>query len=698
MPLEILAPAGGEESLVAAVACGAHAVYLGGEHLNARRGAKNFDSRTLERAAAYCRARGVKVYLALNTLVLERERGQLINALRTACGLGMDAVIVQDLSVAALVRDACPGLPMHASTQMSVTGPMGARALESLGFSRMVLPREATLEEIRAIHASCGLELEVFVHGAHCMSVSGQCYMSAVLGGRSGNRGLCAQPCRLPFRRHSSCGIERKELDYALSLKDLSLIGRLRELEAAGVRSLKIEGRMKRPEYVAGAVTACRKALDGQEYDLGELSALFSRSGFTQGYLDGARDAAMFGVRRKEDVDGANPALLGKYSALYQKEQPRVRVDFRLTLSPDAPARLEASDRDGNVVEIKGAVPAPAVNSPTDAQRARSSLCKTGGTVFAAGEVHCDIAPLLMLPASALNALRREALDRLMALREAPQPIAFCEKTAAREIPHRRERPSRPKLRLRLARAEQLAGLSGPEHANLEMISLPLGELETLAAPGLSRYRKLLAAELPWQEFGGCENLPSRLCALRGKGVTTAIAGHLGMIRACLEAGLAPHGSYSLNITNSHALEEYRLLGLRSATLSFELPLTQAVTLGGQLPRGLLAYGYLPLMQLRNCPARALGGCDGDDCGYPQLGDRKGKKFALHCENRLVALYNCVPLWMADHADDLSGLDFATLYFTRESSAQVAKVLRMYAEGAPPVGEFTRGLYYRAVK
>ena len=692
--MEILAPAGGEESLVAAVMCGADAVYLGAGALNARQSAKNFDGHGLARAVAFCRARGVKVYLTVNTLILEREYALLLDTLRTACALGVDAVIVQDLAVATIVRKACPSLPLFASTQMAVTGPEGARVLETLGFSRLVLARELSLEGIAAIRSACSLELEAFVHGALCVSVSGQCYLSALIGGRSGNRGLCAQPCRLPFK--SQIGGP----EHALSLKDLCLIDRLPELAAAGVTGLKIEGRMKRPEYVAGAVTACRKALAGQPWDAGELSALFSRSGFTQGYLDGNPGSEMLGTRRKEDVTATAPALLAKYRNLYEKEQPRVQVDFSLELHPDKPALLTARDQDGNTAQTTGSPPEPALTAPTTDDKARAALTKTGGTIFYTGGIALDIAPGVMLPAAQLNALRREVLTQLSEIRERERPLAFSESEAARalDIPARACPPTNPSLRLRLETAAQLEGVN-PTSA--EVISLPIDQLEKLSTAAIARYPGLFAAELPKYEFADAANLPKRLLALREKGVGAAVVGSLGSLRLAIQAGLAAHGEYSLNITNTLALEAYRKLGLTSATLSFELTLSQVSALGGSLPRGLIAYGYLPLMQLRLCPVRCAGGCKGEDCPSPALVDRKNMRFHLsRSQGGVSVLHNCLPLWMGDKSAQLqaAGLDFLTLHFTRETSQEVADIIRLFREGGLPDAAYTRGLYYRGVE
>jgi len=712
--VEILAPAGGEESLVAAVRCGADAIYLGMGSLNARRAAGNFDESGLARALAFCRARGVKVYLTVNTLILEREYPLLLDTLRTAAALGVDALIVQDLAVAAVARAACPGLPLFASTQMAVTGPEGARMLEELGFTRLVLARELSLEGIAAIRAACTLELEAFVHGALCVGVSGQCYLSALIGGRSGNRGLCAQPCRLPFGRDDHLGRPhyypttpafsddrgRSSLPHALSLKDLCLIDRLPELAAAGVTGLKIEGRMKRPEYVAGAVTACRNALAGQPWDIAELAALFSRSGFTQGYLDSKLNNDMLGTRRKEDVTGAAPALLGKYRALYEKEQSRVPVDFSFELQPGKPALLTACDQSSNMANAMGNPPEPALTAPTTDEKAGAALSKTGGTIFYVGNMTFDIAPGLMLPASQLNTLRREVLARLTEIRETHHPLPFCENQAVEALePPARNRPTTgPLLRLRLETAAQLEGV---DLTDVELISLPVTQLEKLSAATIDRYASLLAAELPKYEFETDKRLPERLLTLKQAGVARAIAGSLGALRLARQTELAVHGDYSLNITNTRALEQYRALGLSSATLSFELTLSQAAALGGTLPRGLIAYGYLPLMQLRLCPAHCAGGCKGDSCPFPSLVDRKNKRFHLsRAPGGVSVLHNCLPLWMGDKSAQLkaAGLDFLTLYFTRETPDEMAGVIRLFRDGGVPAEPYTRGLYFRGAQ
>ncbi|MFA9381653.1 MAG: U32 family peptidase, partial [Acetanaerobacterium sp.] len=399
---EILAPAGGPDALRAALRCGADAVYVGAKAFSARGGAENFSADSLRTAVADCHLRGVRLYLALNTLLFNSELMQAGELISLAADAGVDAVIVQDLGVASLVKQICPTMPLHGSTQMSVHTLGGALFLQHLGFARVILARELSLDELRTITAGCTIETEVFVHGALCMSVSGQCYMSAVAGRRSGNRGQCAQPCRLPFtanRGDGACG---------LSLKDLSIVEELPVLAEIAVSAVKIEGRLKRPEYVAAAVSACVSSREGtlDEAQLSRLRAVFSRSGFTSGYYTAERGETMFGVREKEDVTSAQ-AVLKELARLYDRESARVPVSFIYTQQTGAPVSLSCTDDRGNCACVTGDAPEPAINSPTDEARARGAIEKLGGTPFYAADITFDIDETLMVPNARINALRR---------------------------------------------------------------------------------------------------------------------------------------------------------------------------------------------------------------------------------------------------------------------------------------------------
>ena len=399
--LEILAPCGGAESLTAAVNSGANAVYLGETAFSARRNAENFTPEQLREAVRLCHLSGVKVHVALNTLVFDTELDKLEKTVEMIADCGVDAVIVQDFGVAKTIKKIAD-IPLHASTQMTVTSVSGAEMAKEAGFSRVVLAREMSLKEIERVVKSVDIETEIFVHGAICVCLSGQCYMSAMLGGRSGNRGLCAQPCRLNF----TC--DKRE--NVLSLKDLSLIPHLREIEKIGVASVKIEGRMKRPEYVAAAVTACRKALAGETPDMENLRAVFSRSGFTDSYYNGTFEK-MQGVRTKEDVTAASKAI-NELKQLYKDVYKRYSVDISAEIHDGQPSECTA-DCSGVSVTVTGGVPQQAINKPSTAEDIAARLSKLGGTVFEPGKVSCNIDSGLILSASAVNSLRRDVIDKL---------------------------------------------------------------------------------------------------------------------------------------------------------------------------------------------------------------------------------------------------------------------------------------------
>lgn len=709
---EILAPAGSLESLTAALAAGADAVYLGCGAFNARRNAQNFDHQQLLQAARLCHARGVKLYLALNTLVYDRERPALLDTLALACRAGVDAVIVQDLGVAALVRQAAPTLPLHASTQMSIHNLSGARQLMELGFSRVVLAREMTRQEIASITSALPIQTEVFVHGALCMCVSGQCYMSSVIGERSGNRGLCAQPCRLPFTSGQGDG------GFALSLRDLTLVDRVDQLRQLGVASLKIEGRMKRPEYVAAAVTAFRQALEGERPDLAQLEAAFSRSGFTQGYFDGRLGREMFGIRQPEDVQ-ASRRVAKAISAQQPREFPRVPVDFTFHLQPQQPVRLIAADRQGRQAEASGPCPQPAHSRPVDRELVCRSLEKLGGTFYLPGEIHCHIAPGLSCPVSQLNGLRRQALEALTAQREQPRPhlqgefppgsLPPGEPSPGEPAPLSPQRsgdgrPGQPQLHAQLWSLRQLTPRL-LEHCSL--IALPLSELLDQGLPeGLSpAQRQRLAVSLPRLCFGDdSSQLTPQLEQVRRLGITHLTAGNLGGVWLGRQLGFSLHGEFGLNLTNAAALEQARQLGLTDAVLSFELSLPRARDLGQThtpgLSKGVLAYGHLPLMVTRNCPLRQgrQGGCK--TCpGHGRLRDRRGEGFPVRCTGRRYAqVFNPKPLYLADRWQDFTPFHFALLYFTGESPREVDGVLEDYLVRHAPRDQITRGLYYRNVK
>ena len=673
--MEILAPAGNEQSLIAAVRSGADAVYLGTGAFNARRNADNFKDNSLAEAVNYCHGRGVKVYVTLNTLIRDEELPAFLAAAREVAEAGPDGVIVQDLAVVKVLKTICPDLPLVGSTQMSVHNAAGVKALEDMGFSRVVLARELTLEEIRKIRSETRAELEVFVHGALCMSVSGMCYYSAMMGERSGNRGLCAQPCRL----NASCNGR----PYALSLKDMSFITRVRDLEAAGVCSVKIEGRMKRPEYVAAAVTAVRTALEGKEPDMATLQAVFSRSGFTDGYLTGKRNVRMFGVRTAEDA-AASKTVFGKLADLYRREFPGVPVDLKLTATDDT---LSLTAEDGAGRRAQAAAPIPDGDmAPLTEDMARRNLSKTGGTPFTVRDCRVELPEGLPVPGSLVNGLRREVLDRLLEMRSRGNGYDLHPMATPEIAPYISQKQA---LRLRFERAEQAFF---PTEA--EAVALPLEEIER--HPELLQEAVPLWAELPQLVWPLEEQAAlDRLLALKEKGLRDAVAGNVCELVLAQRAGLVVHGGPTLNVTNTLSLETYEAMGLADTTLSFELPVKMGAKLGGKKPRGILGYGRFPIMQFRACPARGEKGC-GSCAGKPELVDRKGVVFPMLChDRRYTTLLNSVSLYLGDKA--LPPFDFATLYFTTEDRDTCRRVYDGFHQGAAPWFERTSGLAYRTL-
>ena len=678
---EILAPAGSIESIYAAVGCGADAVYFGSRDFNARKNATNFSDEEFVNAVKYCHLHGVKVYQTVNTIIYDNELDELKSTLKRACQAGVDALIIQDLAVYEIVKSCCPDMPLHASTQMSVHTLSGALQLKKMGFERVVLSRELSREQILNITRNADIETEVFVHGALCMCVSGQCYMSAMLGQRSGNRGLCAQPCRLP---HSSDDSRDR---YDLSLKDLSLVDNLRELEEIGVTSFKIEGRMKRPEYVAAAVTACRESLDNGKVsaDISQkLSSVFSRSGFTDGYYMNKKGKGMFGIRQKQDVVSADSKVLSSLSSLYKNGRRCVAVDMSLSLSENK-AVLTVTDG-VNMVSCESSQAEPAKNLPTDKESAMKNLSKTGGTPFFADGFTFENPDGMFVPVSAINELRREALQKLADKRSHIVPINFNDNLF--EQCYTRKPIAEQKLYMRFRSATDVTD-SALRFADL--IILPIGEI---SAATVEKLGDKIACELPRGKFTNEDTVFKKLCALKEAGCNKAVVSNIGDLLLCKKADVEAIGGFGLNISNSLSLESYTKLDLKEAVVSFELTLKKIAAINSNIPKGIIAYGHLPLMLTVNCPAANTTGCS--KCGKKRfITDRMGKKFPVVCSNGCSEILNCQPLYLADKLGDVSGCDFIVLYFTVENRDEIERVIQDYTNKFSVRDNITRGLYYR---
>ena len=694
--LELLAPAGSMEALRAAVQNGADAVYLGCGPFNARQNARNFTKETLPEAVKYCHVRGVKVHLTLNTLVSDRELEGAAETVRMAQSAGVDAFIVQDLGILELCRDIAPEIAVHASTQMSIYNLEGVLRAAELGCTRAVLSRELSSGEIARICQQSPIEIEVFGHGALCMCYSGQCYLSSVIGSRSGNRGLCAQPCRLPY------GYGRFENKYPLSLKDNCLVRHIAELERMGVASLKLEGRMKKPDYVATVTRIYRGAIDGGRItrdDMQALDAAFSRQGFTDGYFVGDTGSHMFGVRQPEqEARGKKAKNAGPdYETV---ENPRVPVEFILE-STEELTQLAVRDNDGHLCRTAGAGAQIARTRPTTAEDIQERLAKTGGTPYRAVNCAVRIAPGLSLSAAAINGMRREVLAELTALRGRRDPAASGRPRPVKRFPGHKGKPG---LTVQVTRKDQVTKkliALRPERLYVPL-HLVAGE------PGfwgeINRYVPVAAVLPRVTRDPDLAAVGSQLDAARGAGVTLALVGNLGQIELAARKGLAPCGDFGLNLFNSRSMNLVGQAGLRSVTASFEMSLPQIRDVSKAAHTEMLVYGRLPLMVTENCLIRGRTGACTCQAGVPtRLVDRTGADFPVlkdgdRCRSILL---NSKKLYLLDKRQELDhmGLWALRLCFTTENPREVDGVLRCWDSPDPfSAGTCTRGLYGRGVE
>lgn len=692
--IELLSPAGSPEGVIAAVQNGADAVYMGMGAFNARRGAKNFTDEEFVKAVRYCHVRGCKVYVTLNTLVNDREMRDAVAAAKLASDAGADALIVQDLGMSYAIRCALPDIPLHASTQMSLHNLAGVEAAAEMGITRAVLARELSFEQIRFITKNASIETEVFVHGALCFCHSGQCYMSALIGRRSGNRGLCAQPCRLQY------SLGGRMDDHPLSLKDNCLVDQIRRLEEAGVASLKIEGRMKRPEYTGIVTGVYAKAIreqrnpDKEEMEL--LEKTFSRQGFTQGYFIGDK-LDMFGVRSEPDKD-ADKIFAAARKQYAEGEMRRVPVHFYTVLEKGEHIKAIAFDDDGHKAIATGPVPERAKRQGLTEQYLTEQMFKTGGTPYNCIENKAKAEPGLYLPASEINELRRKLIAQLSAEREkAPERRTLRIPAPPVNVPA----ISDPARIYQVRTAEQLT----PELAELkpDYIYFPAMELaenfEPLR-PFIDNGARPVAVMPRVITDDQSREVYAALEKLFDYGVNEALTGNLGHVFIARQAGMKVRGDFGLNAFNSYTLRVLQDAGFISATASFELRLAQIKAMAKPIDTELIIYGRLPLMVSDQCIIRqSAGRCN---CQTPgQLSDRMGSVFPVvkefGCRN---VIYNAHKLYLADKRDDLYALGLwgLRMLFTTESPRECVEVAKGYlglTDYKPNV--LTRGLYYRGV-
>ena len=655
---ELLAPAGDMECLYAAVAAGADAIYVGGKRFGARAFAKNFDMDELAVAVRYCHVHGVKLYVTLNTLIEDKEMAEAVEYAAELYRIGIDALIVADLGVMSAIRRYVPDLELHASTQMSVHNSLGVTEAANLGASRVVVARELSLENIKSVVDNSPVEIEVFLHGALCVCHSGQCLFSSMVGGRSGNRGECAQPCRLPFNGGK----------YPLSLKDLSLANHIPSLIESGVASLKIEGRMKSPEYVYAVTSIYRRLLDenrpanAKENEI--LRRAFSRGGFTDGYLTGKTDRGMTGVRSESDKQDSRS--LG--SAEWTIKKIKVRAEVTLRLGERAEMTITDGTRSATAY---GLIPNEAENAPLTYDGVRQRLSKMGNTFLSLSpeDIELTLDENINLPPSALNALRRDAAE----LFESPKPLLL-------KFTYTPIEKTNKKNKANLCTAQFMsenAFNSACKRSTVLMSEIDIAFLPYTASA--ESIKKAKGVYLPPVVLDSeLDRLVPQLENLRNNGVMYALVGNIGQITLAKSLGFRVIGDFRLNVTNAESADVYHKMGVEHIILSPELTLPQARDIGG----GLITYGRIPLMITERCFISENFGCD--KCNKAILTDRKGEKFPMmrEIEHRNLIL-NSVPTYMGDRKNELESyrLKSCHVIFTVEGADEICSVLRSHSEG-----------------
>ena len=654
---ELLAPAGSFECLIAAIRGGADAIYVGGKRFGARAYAKNFDTEEMKKAVIYAHLHGRKIYVTINTLILDREMEDALAYARELYRIGVDALIVADLGLIRVLREHLPELELHGSTQMSAHNTLGADMAYELGCKRVVLARELSGENIAAVTAKCKPEIEVFLHGALCVCHSGQCLFSSMVGGRSGNRGECAQPCRLPYNGEKS---------YPLSLTDLCLANHVKELCDSGVASLKIEGRMKSPEYVYTVTSIYRRLLDeyreATDKEYADLRAAFSRGGFTDKYFTGRIFDKMTGTRGEEDKEISRALQIAPTKI--ERKQVRAIASFAL----NKPSRLTLTDGE-KTVTAEGATPRIAESHPLTELDLKNRLSKMGATYLAITpeDIELSLEEGINLSPAEINALRRDAAERFQSTEREPAedtPLAMPHSTF--NLP---KKASSALFLLREAYVE--AKKKSPLINEIDKVFLPLFSFEEGdGANGVYIPPVIMENEMQF--------VREKLKKAKNAGVLYALVGNIGHIPLAREFGLIPHGDFRLNIMNSFTRDAYISLGIEEFVLSPELTLPQARDIGGYT----IHLGRIPLMLTERCFIKENFGCQ--KCNKAHLEDRMGERFPIirEFEHRNLIL-NSRLTYMGDKKNDLSAarLIRGHYIFSIESADEVARLLEAYKNG-----------------
>jgi len=684
--MEILAPAGSEEALIAAVQSGADAVYIGGNKFSARSSAKNFSVEDMKRLVEYCHVRGVAVHVAANILIKEKEADEFLDYIKQLNDINIDALIIQDIGMAVRIKEMFPDLPLHASTQMTAASLDTVKFLEKTGFSRVVLARELSYEEIKNICRNSNVEIEVFAHGALCMCYSGQCLMSSMIGGRSGNRGMCAQPCRLFYELENEKGTVKN--GYLLSPKDLALIDEMKRLDEAGVASLKIEGRLKRPEYVSEVTNIyCKyKNFTGNvsEEDMQKLKNAFNRSGFTKAYFKGKNDADMMSIKTPGNVSENVFSKEAQKRCTLDANERKIGIDIYVNCSLGKPLEIVLTDDKFNSVEVSGNVIAQkAQNRPLTKERVSEQISKLGNTPFFAQSVNITLEDGINLPVSEINDIRRRAVLELMDNR--------CKRNIRRSF----EKAQCDCEAIELYNKIFSAQVINAEQAksvlkyDISVIYAPQECVEEIKK--IAPDKKVITVLPPvWKDSKKAEY----------KIIDGVMVSNIGELERFKDYDC--YGGARLNVYNNETLFFYK--NLKSVNISYELNLNEIKDLKQFVPVEALVYGRIPLMVMENCPIKAYSKCKSKVC----LKDRYKEQFPLVCApGCFCELLNSKPLFMADKVEDLKKLP-VSIYkfnFTVESAKECDEILSIYMQAfeeekktSLKENSFTRGHYYRGVE
>ncbi len=670
---ELLSPAGSLEAFEAAIDGGADAIYVGGASFNARANAKNFSEDELRDAIRLAHLYGVKVYQTVNIMIHGREVSDLLTAAERSAEMGVDAFIVSDLGAARLIHARLPEMPLHGSTQMSVHNTGGARLLADHGFTRVVPARELSKRDIQTLVDENPLEVEIFIHGAMCVSHSGQCLFSSLVGGRSGNRGLCAQPCRLPYDRAEG----RVGDKYPLSLKDMSLAAHVREIIDSGVSSLKIEGRMKSPEYVRGVTRIFRRLLDeGRDAtadDIRELAELFSRGGFSDGYYTESVGRKMLGIRSEEDKQAS------RESERFNKITRKIPISMEIHLAEDENSKLTVSCKDKSVT-VEGEITQAAINAPIGEDTVKKCMAKLGDTCFTLENIKIDLGERLMMPISQLNALRRAGIAAL----EDEMATAAPARVENAELP----KPERTPKRRRVGRFSDPKQITEKAKEFFDLILLPLDTFDE-SAHGIVMPPVIFDSETA----RATEFLKKAVA----KGAKHAVLTNLGQIEMLKEhaPNLSLIADFRFNAANDQTVGFFEEQGFESVVLSAELTLPQIRDIKGA--KAVITYGRIPLMTLEKCVIKELYGdkraCEVCAASKAEMKDRRGFIFPVVREypHRNIVL-NSLPTQMSDRENELAaaGIFDRHFLFTVESPNEVDRVIEDHKLHRAPTGKVRR--------